>query len=115
MRLWEGMNNPKSKPFPGKPVVTITEHSYWPCCKSGPAGVVRPVVGPHSPFCDGRRLSLPLTYTLKVIEPASCKVISKTRVAGPEEALAALKLLGPTPLQPVLVGRSTVQFLPRAN
>jgi hypothetical protein len=34
-------------------------------------------------------------------------------MAGPEEAVAAMRLLGPTALQPVLVGRTTVQFLPR--
>ena len=94
-------------------MVPITQHSYWPCCKSGPKGEVRPVVGPHSPFCSGPRISLPLKYTLKVIEPGSCRVMSETRMAGPEEASAALKLLGPTRFQPVLVGRTTAEFLRR--
>jgi hypothetical protein len=60
-------------------------------------------------------MSLPLTYTLKVIEPGSCRVVSSTRLAGPEEAFAALRLLGPTPLQPVLISKSEAQFLPRAG
>ncbi len=81
--------------------------------RSGPKGEVRPVVGPHSPFCEGPRISLPLTYILKVIDPASRRVLSATRMAGPEEALAALRLLGPTKLQPVLISKSEARFFPR--
>jgi hypothetical protein len=69
------------------------------------------VVGPHTPFCGGSSISLPLTYILKMIEPATCRVMSATKLAGPGEARAALKLLGPTDFQPILVGGSTVEFL----
>jgi hypothetical protein len=41
--------------------------------------------------------------------------MSATRMAGPEEALAALRLLGPTSLQPVLIGKSSARFLPRQH
>jgi hypothetical protein len=34
-------------------------------------------------------------------------------MAGPEEALAALRLLGPTKLQPVLISKSEARFFPR--
>jgi hypothetical protein len=109
------MKSSQKRPVPGMPILPITEHEYWPCCRSGPKGEVRPVVGPHTPFCGGQRISLPLVYTLKVIEPGSCRVVTSLRMAGPEEALAALKLLGPTDLQPVLVGKTTAQFFPRAS
>jgi hypothetical protein len=113
--LRDAMNSPQMRPVPGKPILPITEHSYWPCCRRGPNGIVRPVVGAHSPFCGGPRISLPLIYTLKVIEPGSCRVLSSTRMAGPEEAHAALRLLGPTRLQPVLVSKSAIQFFARVS
>jgi len=101
--------------MPGQSVVAITRHRYWPCCGSGPTGGVRSVVGPHSPFCGAPRLSLPLPYTLKVIEPGTRRALSSTRMAGPEEAFAALRLLGPTKLQAVLVNGSAAQFLRRVT
>lgn len=73
------------------------------------------MVGPHSPIYGGQRVCLPLIFTLKVIEPGSCRVMSSTRMAGPEEACAALRLLGPTDFQPVLVSRSAAQFFPRSG
>jgi len=97
--------------------ISITSHPFWPCCpdtgRKGPQGEVRPVEGPHSPFFEGPRISLPLTYILKMIEPVSCRVLSATRMAGPEEAQAALRLLGPTSLQPVLISKSAAHFFPR--
>jgi hypothetical protein len=78
-----------------------------------PNGVVRPVVGPHSPLYGVPRASHPLVYLLKMIDPASRSVVSVTRVSGPQEALAALRLLGPTNIQAVLVSRAIIEFLPR--
>jgi hypothetical protein len=107
------MNTPPQRPFHDKTIVSITEHSTWSACRKAPKGTARPVVGPHTPLCGGPRISLPLTYTLKVIEPASRRVVSSTPLAGPEEAAAALRLLGPTTLQPVLVCEPAAQFFPR--
>jgi hypothetical protein len=109
------MSSPANATSKRNSVVLITPRSYWPCCRSGPVGTVRAIVGPHSPFCDGPRLSLPLTYTLKVIEPGTSRVISTTKLAGPAEVSAALKLLGPTRLQPVLLSGSMAEFLSRAG
>ncbi len=83
--------------------------------QSGAQGQVRAVVGPHTPFFEGAHLSLPLTYILKVIEPGTCRVVSSSRMAGPEEALAALRLLGPTRHQAVLISQSEAQFFPRVR
>jgi hypothetical protein len=109
------MNSKQSRHTAGSPVVPIAEHVYWPCCRNGPKGLPRPVVGAHSPFFNGAGIHLPLTYILKVIEPVSRRVVSSTRMSCPEEASAALKLLGPTRLQPVLVGRSSVRFFSRTD
>ena len=115
----KGMNSLEAHPVPGQPAVSFSKLRPWPGGRenahSGPRGEVRPVAGPHSVFCQGPHISLPLSYTLKVIEPVSCRVISTTRMAGPEEAYAALKLLGPTRLQPVLISKSAAQFLPRLS
>jgi len=110
-----GMNSPTANPVPGRPVVPITKQRIAAADKSGPRGEVRPIAGPHSPLHGGPRVSLPLIYTLKVIEPGSCRVVSSSRIAGPEEASAALRLLGPTWLQPVLISRTAAQFFPRLS
>jgi hypothetical protein len=109
------MSSPGNPTRKRNPVTPITRHSYWPVVRSGPVGTVRAIVGPHSPFCGGPRFSLPLTYTLKVIEPRTSRVISTTKLAGREEASAALKLLGPSSLQPVLLSGSIAEFLRRSS
>lgn len=106
------------RPTPGFPVVSIAsirEKRNVKLYRSGPRGAVRPVVGPYSPLCGSAHAALPLTYTLKVIEPHSCRVVSTTRLAGPEEASTALRLLGPNQLQAVLLSGSMIEFLPRTQ
>ena len=116
------MHTQKSRPAPGIPVISITtvkDPVYAPRgttadLNSSPQGILRPVVGPHSPLCGSSKLALPLVYRLKVVEPGSWRIVSDTRMTGPQEAMAALRLLGPTSLQPVLVSDSMIQFFPRS-
>jgi hypothetical protein len=122
-----GMDIQKSRPVPGIPVVSIAsgrDRAYAPrhapaAGHSSPQGIPRPVVGPHSPLSSSSlpgasRIALPLIYRLKVVEPGSWRIVSTTRMTGPQEAMAALRLLGPTSMQPVLVSDSMIQFFPRS-
>jgi hypothetical protein len=99
------------RPSPGVPEVPVTV--LYPSREQlRIAGVARPVAGPHTPLYGAPRVSLRLGFELKLIELGSYRVVSATRLATPQEATAALRLLGPTKLQPVLVSGSLIEFFP---
>jgi hypothetical protein len=90
-------------------VAVYVNRDYY---RNGNAGTVRPVAGPHTPLSGPMRVPSRLGYELRLIELGSYRVVSATKLSSPKEAAAALRLLGPTRLQPVLVSESLIEFLP---
>ena len=108
-------NTQKRLPTAG-PVLCIDPAIQPTNLKAGPQGLVRTVAGPHSLlFGRGPRSSPNLTYRLKVVEPGTARIVSSTPISSWEEALAAIKLLGSSDHQGVLVNQSSARFIPRAR